>query len=180
VTLLIGATFAVTSLLLHQTAAWFPGFSKMDPDTLRDFEISSGAVLLYAFAYALTALFLQRRFLSRRTPRLAGILAILLAGGWALAPNIVYFFLNRLTWKTIEQIQLGNVFNVFIVKNDDQKILHLYFAAGWVLLMVILNAPWFVSQWRTFRRFQRADEPPVISETSAAPIAPAAVEFDPK
>ena len=37
----------------------------------------------YAFAYALTALFIQRKFLARRPPKLAGLLAVLLVGFWA-------------------------------------------------------------------------------------------------
>ena len=104
----------------------------------------------YAFAYALTGLFIHRKFLSRRPPKLAGLLAVLLAGAWAIMPSIVLFFINQLSWKSVEGLQLGNVFNVFFTRDSGQLAYHQYFAAGWLLIAAALNAKWFVQQVKTF------------------------------
>ena len=114
----------------------------------------------YAFAYALSALFIHRKFLSRRPPKLAGLFAVLLAGAWAIVPSIVLFFLNRLSWKSVEGLQLGNVFNVFSLRDDNERNLHLWFAGVWLALMLVLNANWFLQQVKNFRRPPAA--PPVL------------------
>ncbi len=105
----------------------------------------------YAFAYALTALFIHRKFLSKRPPKLAGLLAVLLAAAWAIVPSIVLFFLNQLSWKSVEGLQLGNVFNVVSLRDDSQRLYHLYFAFGWLLVMIVINAKWFLQQVKNFQ-----------------------------
>jgi hypothetical protein len=115
----------------------------------------------YAFAYALLGLFIQRKFLSKRPPKLAGLLAVLLASAWALLPNLVLFFLNKLSWKSIEGLQLGNPFNIFSLRNDTERLYHLYFAVGFLLIMVVLNANWFWQRLKNFRP-PPASAPPVL------------------
>ena len=122
----------------------------------------------YAFAYSLTALFIHRRFLSKRPPKLAGLLAVLLAGAWAIVPSIVLFFLNQLSWKSVEGLQLGNVFNVVSLRDDNQRLYHLYFALGWLLVMVVVNAKWFSQQVKNFQPLNRIQPPPVVEEISPA------------
>ncbi len=119
----------------------------------------------YAFAYALMALFIHRKFLSRRPPKLAGLFAVLLAGAWAIVPSIVLFFLNRLSWKSVEGLQLGNVFNVFSLRDDNERNLHLWFACVWLALMLVLNANWFLQQVKNFR-------PPTRRAARAGIISP--------
>jgi hypothetical protein len=119
----------------------------------------------YAFDYALLALFIQRSFLSRRPPKLTGLLAVLLAGAWAVAPSIVLFFLNQLSWKSVEGLQLGNIFNVGSLRDDDQRLYHLYFAFGWLLVMLVVNAKWFLRQMENFH-------PPARTATENYPPAP--------
>jgi hypothetical protein len=116
----------------------------------------------YAFAYALTALFIHRKFLSRRPPKLAGLIAVLLAGAWAIVPSIVLFFLNQLSWKSVEGLQLGNVFNVFSLRDDSDRNLHLLFASVWLALALALNANWFLRQVGNFRP-PPASAPPVLN-----------------
>jgi hypothetical protein len=122
----------------------------------------------YAFAYALMALLIHRKFLSRRPPKLAGVIAVLLAGAWAVAPSIVLFFLNQLSWKSVEGLQLGNIFNVFSLHDDAQQPYHLYFAFGWLLVMIVANAKWFLRQVKSFQPLNRSQPPPVIGETTAS------------
>jgi len=76
---------------------------------------------------------------------------VLLAGAWAIVPSIVLFFLNQLSWKSVEGLQLGNVFNVAFLREDSQLLDHLYFACGWLLVVLVINAKWFVRQMNNFQ-----------------------------
>jgi hypothetical protein len=124
----------------------------------------------YAFAYALTALFIQRTFFSKYPAKLAGLIAVMLAGGWALIPSIVLFCLNRLTWKSVDGLQLGNMFNVFSLRDGYQQIYHVCFAFGWLLVMLIINARWFFQQVKNFHPPAPLPVPPPIPP--ALPGAP--------
>ncbi|MGH7950934.1 MAG: hypothetical protein ACREFE_03300, partial [Limisphaerales bacterium] len=126
--------------------------------------VNWAATMAYAFDYALLALFIQRKFFPKRPPKLAGLLAVLLAAAWALAPGIVLFFLNQLSWKSFGELQPGNIFNVFALRDDDRRIDHLYFALGWLALMILLNAKWFARQIKNFRPLEKVEPPPVIAE----------------
>ncbi len=106
---------------------------------------------VYAFAYALTALLIHRKFLAKRPPKIAGLLAILLAGAWAIVPSIALFFINKLSWKSLEGIQLGNIFNIFSLRDYDQQMAHEFFACGWFVLMVLLSLKWFSRQVKNFQ-----------------------------
>jgi hypothetical protein len=151
--------FAVTDLITLLVMAKFPT-GAMNEDEKRVFFTLG----LYTFAYALTAVFIQRRFFPRRPAKLTGLLAVLLAGGWAIAPAIFLFFANRLSWSTVEGLQLGNVFNVCYNRDGTQVIWHEYFACGWLVLVLALNARWLVRQWANFKPLPKV-VPPALAET---------------
>jgi hypothetical protein len=160
VALISGLTFFVTNLGL-----------KVAPSTgaaASTFPLFYSTTMAYAFAYALTALIICRKFFPRRPPKIAGVLAVLLAGGWAIAPGIVLFFLNRLSWKSLEGLQPGNVFNVASTHDSVQQLDHLYCACGWLLVMVVINAKWFCRQARNFQPPTATPPPPVPNETAPA------------
>ena len=118
----------------------------------------------YAFAYALTALFIHRKFLSRRPPKLAGLLTPVICWPtlWAVAPSIVTVFTQpAFPWKSVEGLQLGNIFNVLSLRDEEQRVYHQYFAFGWLLVMLVINAKWFVRQAKNFRP-PPASAPPVL------------------
>jgi hypothetical protein len=121
----------------------------------------------YACAYALTALFIQRKFLPGRPPKLTGLLAVLLAGGWAIAPSIFLFFANRLSWKSVEGLQLGNVFNVCFNRDNTQLVYHEWFACGWLLVALVLNVAWFLRQVRNFHPPETIEQPAVLGERNS-------------
>ena len=116
----------------------------------------------YAFAYALTALFIHRKFLSRRPAKLAGLICVLLAGGWAIAPSIFLFFANQLSWKSVDGFQPGNIFNVFSLHEDRDRLNHQVFALIWLLVVMVINAKWFRAQVKNFCRPVKVEKPPVI------------------
>jgi hypothetical protein len=126
------------------------------------------AIMAYVFDYVLLALFIHRKFLSRRPPKVAGLLAILLVGLWAVAPSIILFFLNQLSWNSVEKFQFGNVFNVLATRDDERRIYHLYFSFAWLVLMILLNAKWFARQIKNFRPYEKIEAPPVLAEVPPA------------
>jgi hypothetical protein len=119
----------------------------------KQFQEITAAAMLYGFDYALTALFLHRQFLPRRTAKLAGVFTLLIPAALAIVPPFVLFLVNRLTWESINHMQLGNLFNLFSVA-EAECWPHLIFAAGWLLAALVLNARWF---WLQFQRFRRLE-----------------------
>jgi hypothetical protein len=156
--LLAGATYAVTSTIIH-----WPRVTT-SPDQFYGMEMNSAAMVLYAFAYGLTALWIQRQFFSRQSPKWAGFLSLALPCVWAIVPFLAFFILNRLTWRTVESSQLGNVFNVFFVR-DPQRLNHVVCGVIWVSIMVLVNARWFVRQIKQFKPPEPV--PPVIPAPAA-------------
>lgn len=158
----VASILIVTYLVTSGVIILFPkGFATRPEEGVSWFSTTAA----YAFAYALTALFIQRKFLSRRPPKLAGLLAIILAGLWAIAPSIVLFFLNQLSWKAIDGLQLGNIFNIFSLQDNVQRLYHLYFAFSWLLLVLLINAKWFIRQLKGFRPLTDkipVNHPPVL------------------
>jgi hypothetical protein len=160
-------TLFATTEMLSLSLVWFPKtVLHMTAEQQTNFFTISFTTVTYAFAYALTALFLQRKFFPKRPPKLAGLLAVLLAGAWAIAPSIVLFFLNQLSWKSVEGLQLGNVFNVFSLRENADLRPHQIFAVSWLVLILFVNAKWFLQQVKNFRPPPVA--PPVINEISPA------------
>ncbi len=156
--------FAAKEIFLLGTV-WFPKTRFVTTGSTEDFLLSSSVTMTYIFAYALTALFIHRKFLSRRPPKLAGLLAVLLAALWAIVPSIILFFLNQLSWKSVEGLQLGNVFNLYSLHDDDRRIYHQWFAFGWLLVMIVVNMKWFLQQVRNCQPLLRAtpeNSPPVL------------------
>jgi hypothetical protein len=134
----------------------------------RSFAISPGrpwfgTTAAYIFDYALTALFIQRKFLSRRPVKMTGLLAVILASIWALAPSIIFFFLNQLTVRSFEGLELGNLFNVFAMHDDARMIYHTCFAFGWLAVIILANASWFFRMINNFRP-PPPNAPPVIGQ----------------
>jgi hypothetical protein len=140
---MLAATYLATALLLSA----FGGASTLFD---HDERLHLLCIAAYAFAYVLTALFIHRRFLPRRQPKLAGLLAVLLAGAWAVVPYIFLFFINQLTWKSADGLQLGNVFNVFTNRDESQLVYHAYFSTAWLLIVLLLNARWFAQRVQDF------------------------------
>jgi hypothetical protein len=160
---IIALTLGVTLEFFLHAESWFPRAAFSFTDSTSDFMIPSAAALAYAFDYALTGLLIQRKFFPNRPPKLAGLLAVLIAAAWALLPSLVLFFLNELTWKSFEGLQLGNAFNVFSSLREGSELnLHLLFSGIWLALAILLNANWFFRQLKAFRPLDNAAKPPPI------------------
>lgn len=152
---------AVTLGFMWLLSEWFNDRS-ITPATVvmpLDFLQSSTAVFAYTLAYCLAGLFLHRRFFPQRGPMMAGLLAMLVPALWAVLPNLALFFMNKLTWDTLQQRQLGSVFNVFALKDTAHLSHHLAFSLCFALLMAAVNVPWFLKQVRAFKTYVRPENP---------------------
>lgn len=166
--LILGITFAVMWAMLnsHRFA------STLATEDFDSAVYSLAPSLCYALDYALVGLFLHRKFLARRPAKLAGIFTVIVPAAWALLPVLFFFFLNRLSTRDLEHIQLGNVFNIFVVGLKAQKQEHLLFAGGWLVLMLALNFTWFLQQMKNFQPLRRTK--PAPTAVDAPPVIPAA------
>jgi hypothetical protein len=164
VAMMLAATFLVSST----ASTRFPASVTRPGDQL----LSLGAFTLYAFAYALTALFIHRTFFPHKPAKIAGLLAVFVTAACALTPSIVLFFLNELTWNSIERLELGNVFNIYSMRNDASLIDHFYFALSWLAVIALLNVRWFFKQIRNFVPPPKV-VPPEIAYGSGNPTSPA-------
>ena len=153
---LAAITFTLSQLALTYGSNWYPSRALMSAADREKFTLYTSTTIFYAFAYALTARFIHRKFIPKRPPPIAGLLTILLVGLVAIGPGIALFFLNQLSWKSIEGLQLGNIFNIFSLHEIHQQRSHFYLAAGWLALMLVINAGWFLTQWRNFQPLPRS------------------------
>ena len=115
------------------------------------------SIIAYFFAYALTGLYLHRRFWPTRPPKLAGIAAVIVPLLFGVIPTLVLFFLNRFTSTSLDQFMPGNIFNLFVQSGANAGS-HLITAAAWLTVMLILNAPWFFRQFAAFKNYLPAGE----------------------
>jgi hypothetical protein len=164
----VAAMMAVTFLASIKVFSRFPAAITARGDDW----LSLGAFAIYAFAYALTALFIHRTFFPHKSQKIAGLLAVLITAVCALTPTIVLFFMNKLTWNSIEHLELGNVFNIFSMRDDGRLIDHFYFALCWFAVIAALNARWFFRQLRNFVPPPK-EAPPVIAYGTGNPTSPA-------
>lgn len=133
--------------------------------TADQFTMFLATLFLYALAYVLLGLFIHRRFQPHRPAIFAGLCSVALPALWAIVPNLVLFFLNRLSWDALQERQLGNIFNVFALKDRGFIADHQLCAIFMVAVGIVVNVGWFYRQLRAFQPLRR--------ETSAAPPAPA-------
>ena len=163
---LAAITFILAQLILTLGATWYPSRAGMSTTDHEEFTLFTSTTIFYVFAYALAARLIYRKFFPKRPPQIVGLLTLLLVGVVAIGPGIALFFLNQLSWKSIEGLQLGNVFNIFSLHERGQQMGHFYFASGFLVVMLILNAKWFLNQWRTFLPLATAspEKPPLAAK----------------
>jgi len=166
--LILGITFLVMWRVITTHSLSMPFVT----DDLYAILYSSAAAIFYAFDYALVGMFLHRKFLAKRPAKLAGIFAVIVPAAWALLPVLFFFFLNRLSTRDLEHIQLGNLFNIFVVGLVPQKMQHMLFAGSWLGLMIVLNLTWFIRQVKNFQPLRRTR--PSTAPVEAPPVIPAA------
>ena len=129
-----------------------------------EYVILLSSLFLYALAYSLFGLFIHRRFQRHRAPIFAGLCSVALPALWAIVPNLVLFFIGTVSWDVLQERQLGNIFNLFALKDRSFVADHQVCAIFLVAIGVAVNIDWFHRQLRTFQ--------PVVRPAVAAPPAP--------
>lgn len=128
---------------------------------LDNFTRFLSTIFFYALAYVLLGLFIYRRFQPHRPPIFAAMTAVALPALWAIVPNLVLFFLNKLSWDALQERQLGNIFNVFAMKDRSFIVDHQLCALALVAIGVVLNLRWFLAQRAAFQPLRRETLPVV-------------------
>ena len=126
----------------------------------------------YVFAYALSALLLQRHSLDRWFKRSqTWVLALVLMALGGLAPPIVGFLLVPDALSGSPSFGLWTILNPFSPFQHQVSELATRFALGWAAVMAIFAGGWFIAQARAFRPL---DEPPAeaLPPAEAALAAP--------
>ncbi|PAW82598.1 MAG: hypothetical protein B9S33_15075 [Pedosphaera sp. Tous-C6FEB] len=156
-TVLVSGLIVQSQLLDHLTTLW-RGRSvpvRYSGSNLDEFVTVEIALFLYALAYVLFGVFIHRRFQPHRPPVFAALCAVALPALWAIVPNLVLFFLNQLSWDALQERQLGNIFNLFAMKDRSFTLDHLL--CGGVLAAIggLMNLKWFLAQRAAFQPLRR-------------------------
>lgn len=160
----VAAMLAATFLVSIEVSSRYPAYMS------RDEWLPQGAFAAYIFAYALSALFIHRTFFPRRLAKITGLLTVFIIVICALTPSIILFFLNELTTFSIERLELGNVINIFSMREDGRLFYHFYFAICGLAVTAVLNVRWFFIQVRNFVPPPK-EAPPVIAYESGNPTS---------
>ena len=120
--------------------------------------IRSSGVAMYIIAYALTGLFVRRKFFPRVNPIIGGLTMLLIPALWAIVPNVVLFFMDRLNQLDSRSVQLGDVLNLLYTRSETGRLNHLMFASAWAAVMFFLNLPWFLKSFRDFQPYRTPSE----------------------
>ncbi len=177
-TILLGAaTLLVAGLMLEggliQTLSnyWVarPVSHRLMGSTADQFTLFLSTLFLYALAYVLLGLFIHRRFQPHRPAIFAGLCSVALPALWAIVPNLVLFFLNQLSWDALQERQLGNIFNVFALKDRAFIADHQLCAIFMLAIGVVVNIDWFYRQVRAFQPVVRPPaRPPTVANSTAS------------
>lgn len=119
-----------------------------------NFEVMIG-IVLYAFAYCMTALLIKRLFLPDRVPRMhTWAIAMLLLLLGCILPLFCGFFFGQ-TRRFSDAWFVGNPFAMMgDSRNDSVRHMHMIFAGGWAFVIVWLNLRWLIHQYRNFRPYR--------------------------
>jgi hypothetical protein len=133
------------------TTRQFPG---MDMLSYLEQTIRSSGVAMYIIAYALTGLFVRRKFFPRVNPIIGGLTMLLIPALWAIVPNVVLFFMDRLNQLDSRSVQLGDILNLLYTRSKTGPLDHLMFASVWAAVMFFANLPWFLKSFRDFQPYR--------------------------
>jgi hypothetical protein len=125
-----GLTFGATCSLLDWSLDRARGYTSSRRRRDRFPTTVGGADRLYISPMRSPRCSFTGIWLGRRPPRLAGVLALIIPGLLAVGPNLVLFFINRLTWMR-RTPAVGQPVQSFVVKEPaDRRAPHLLPPAG--------------------------------------------------
>ena len=120
-------------------------------DDLLDVLIFASGMLAYFYAYAVSGALLRRRWLRRLPSQLTWIIsAILLLLGVIVPVMTAFFALSGVSYGAWSKSR-WLVMNPFALGSSAHDWFYGSLAAAFVLLVTLLNAPWFVARVRAFQ-----------------------------
>lgn len=124
-------------------------------------ELMAGlGFMLSTFAYALIALWIRRIFLARKIPsHHSWAFALLLIALGSVLPLVLLGMMLGLSTNSIV-LWLGFPFAGFDYRPNDAMLLFLFWWSAWLLVAALLNARWYLRQWREFRAPERQKTQP--------------------
>jgi hypothetical protein len=135
---------------------------------LRDAMAWVGALGLYGFGYAMTAVFLRTTFLARwLSAKFTGLVALFLLAIGSIVPYLVcylIFFGSPSDSQRTAIFLLGNPFAMDFTSGF--RAVFLIFAGGWALVIALLNLSWFHRGIAGFRPpEEKIEMEPALSES---------------
>jgi hypothetical protein len=131
-------------------------------------QVWAGGLALYAFAYALTALLVRRRLLSRwLSTKHTWLVGILLLAAGCVIPFLVGYLMVFGDFRRLEDIGGWLVTNPFMLGVESYQSIYQVFAAGWSLVVALLNLDWFSEQVEAFRPPEFSVAPQELSVASS-------------
>ncbi len=158
-------TTALLGMVWQHQPDWFSWHHEIDS------EVFAGAmgIPLYAFAYCMTSIMLQRYVLRGfiRKSHTWALALILIAAGTVFTLFVGQLIMNASPWDS----RNATIFwlpNPFGLASDDYRFSCMVFAATWASVMLLISVPWFVGQLDRFRPHQ--DQP--ANDSAADPPPP--------
>ncbi|HEU4391410.1 MAG TPA: hypothetical protein VFV34_26660 [Blastocatellia bacterium] len=119
-----------------------------------DAEVWVAGLFLYFFAYATTALFIRRTFVSKWIGhKYTWAIAMLLLAVGCILPALLSYLLFFDSWRA-ERHGMWLVGNPFVFGIQQFQGAYLAFAGAWATIGALVNLPWFVDQMTRFRPWQ--------------------------
>ena len=117
-----------------------------------DSQVWVAGLAFYGLAYSMSALLARRYFLDRWiASKHTWLVAIVLLGVGCAVPLVMGYILATGNVNSPEDIGQWLVSNPFMLGVEAYQLTYLVFAAGWALLVTLLNADWFIEQIESFR-----------------------------
>ena len=144
VVLLAASTVFITLLAYANMSHGYGG------QTTETLEVFTG-VFLYAFAYAMTGILIQRLFLKRRLPASARwVVALLVMAAVSILPVLLALLSNRFSWDSRSLDAWYYYGNLFVLGEEETRAAHICFAAVWACVSTLANMRWLRRQVRAF------------------------------
>ena len=166
-TMLVG-WLAVCSTGRAGSTVWADGVRSWE-SAIFDLCTNMSIVFGYMLCYCLTVAFLRARSAEERADnQSAGDCRVARSGDM---PGAVPGRLSRIAaigWTMLPWYLLGSPMVLLTSESNEARHMAGPFVIGWLLLCVLLSAPWLFGQWRRFVPYEPSKETPAVAEGQAS------------
>lgn len=170
-----GGTLWTIVFFALTTAAYAIVMKLRPPVTLSVGKSVSAVVFVEAalcfLSYALTGLFLRRRWLHRVPPRATWAIGLMIFLAVAIVPPLVLLAGYSGTAALKQHYDIITILNPFPRLEGAAHALRLPVLIAWAIAAFVVNVPWIAEQWRAFRRMpidEASDDVTIAAESEVA------------